>query len=138
MNETGVITTIASCQGHFGGFLRRPPYVYFKSPVDVAAAIEQKLREASFFDDKKLKAPWLIKGLFDENYRLSFLLYSPKYEQESTSLIEDAWCFLLSRKNIDVDLNALAAIVKDAVLLNSRGQYKPYIPDCPDYNNTTK
>lgn len=127
MNATGVITTVASCQGHFGGFNRKPPYVYFKAPVTVAALIEQQLREAAMFDDKKLKAFWLIKGVFDDNYCLTFLLYSPKYEQESTSLVRDAWDCLLNRRNLDSDLMNLAAIVEQTMLLNSGDEHEPRI-----------
>ncbi|MDO9054236.1 MAG: hypothetical protein Q7U37_09975 [Gallionella sp.] len=127
MNATGVITTVASCQGHFGGFVRKPPYVYFKAPVAVAALIEQQLREAAMFDDKRLKAFWLIKGVFDDNYCLTFLLYSPKYEQELTSLVRDAWDCLLNRKNLDADLLNLAAIVEQTLLLNFGDKHEPRI-----------
>ena len=127
MNATGVITTVASCQGHFGGLFRRPPYVYFKAPVGVAALIERQLREAAMFDDKRLKSFWLLKGVFDENYCLTFLLYSPKYEQESTSLVRDAWDCLLNRKKLDADLLNLATIVEQTMLLNSRNEHEPCI-----------
>lgn len=129
MNETGVITTVASCQGHFGGLFRRPPYVYFKAPVPVAALLEQQLREAALFDKQKLKALWLIKGLFDNNYSLTFLLYSPKYEQESTSLVRDVWDFVLNRKKLDADLLNLSAIVEQTMLLNFRNEHEPHIPN---------
>lgn len=79
------------------------------------------------FDDKRLKAFWLIKGVFDDNYCLTFLLYSPKYEQESTSLVRDAWDCLLNRKNLDADLLNLAAIVEQAMLLNFGNEHEPRI-----------
>ncbi len=127
MNSTGAITTIASCQGHFGGIYRRPPYVYFKAPVEVAELIEQQLRESDLFDDKRLQTGWFIKGLFDENYKLNFLLYSPKYEQETNSLVRDVWCLLLNRKKLDADLLYLATLVEQTMQFNFRDKYKPYI-----------
>lgn len=122
MNATGLIRTVASCQGH--GIFGKPPYVYFKAPVNVAASIEQFLREAAISDDLKFQKAWVIEGRFDENYELTFLLHSPTYHEKSYSLWALAF-FWLFRKRIDAELLSLAGVVEHAVLLHVRNNDKP-------------
>jgi len=127
MNGTGVITTIASCQGH--GFSGKPPYVYFKAPVEIAASIERLLREIAVFDDTKFQENWVIEGRFDERFELAFILYSPAYHERSYSL----WAvthFGLLRKRLDAELLILADVVEQAVRSNIRDQHKPRITTC--------
>lgn len=134
MNTTGIIRTIASCQGH--GILGKPPYVYFKAPTSIAAAIEQLLRDAAVSDDTRFQNAWVIEGRFDENYELTFLLYSPTYHEKSRSLLP-LTLFWLFRKRIDAELLSLASVVERAVLLNIRDNDKPQIAACSnDYDES--
>lgn len=122
MNGTGVITTIASCQGH--GTFGKPPYVYFKSPVEIAASIEKLLREIAIFDDARFQEVWVIEGRFDETFNLAFILYSPAYHEKAYSF----WALIhfgLLRKRLDSELLILADVVKQAVYSNVRNEYKP-------------
>ena len=124
MNGTGVITTIASCQGH--GIFGKPPYVYFKAPVEIAASIEKLLREIAVLDDVRFQEAWVIEGRFDEAFNLAFVLYSPAYHKKTYSL----WALInfgLLRKRLDSELLALADVVEQAVLSNVRDQHKPHI-----------
>lgn len=135
MNATGLIRTLASCQGH--GILGKPPYVYFKAPVYIAASIERQLREAAMFDDPGLNTDWIIKGLFDADYELAFLLHSPEYHEKSFSL----WAPLfigLFRKRLDAELLFLAYLVEKAMLSNIRDIHKPYIATCGKHDDETK
>lgn len=134
MNTTGLIRTVASCQGH--GIFGKPPYVYFKAPVSIAASIEQLLREAQVSDDARLQKAWVIEGRFDENYELTFLLHSPEYQEKSHSLLALAF-FWLFRKRIDAELLFLASVIEHAVLLNIRDKNKPRIANCSnDYEES--
>lgn len=125
MNATGVIRTVASCQGHMG--LYRSPYVYFKSTVEVAAAIERVLRESSMFDDARLHVSWEVDVLFNEAYELAFSLRSPELEWRSKSFLDVVWYFGLNRKKLDSDLSALVEIVKQAVLLEVGNDHEPQV-----------
>lgn len=140
MNATGVIRTVASCQGHMG-FLRAP-YVYFKSTVAIAAAIERVLREASMFDDARLHVGWEVHVQFNEAYELAFSLRSPELERRSKSFLDVVWYFGLNRKRLDSDLAALVDIVKQAVLLEVRNEHEPKVApqgnqngDCDEFTN---
>ena len=134
MNTTGLIKTVASCQGH--GFLGKPPYIYFKAPVSIAASIEQLLRYAAVSDDTSLQKVWVVEGRFDENYELTFLLHSPMYNERSHSLLAFAF-FWLFRARIDTELLSLASVVERAVLLNIRDNEKPQITACNnDYDQS--
>jgi hypothetical protein len=124
MNATGLIKTLASCQGH--GALGKSPYVYFKAPVKIAASIEQLLREATLSEDVRLQKVWVIEGRFDENYDLTFILHSPECYESSHSLWSLVFFWFL-RKRIDAELLSLASIVEKAVLLNIGEIHKPYI-----------
>lgn len=131
MNGTGLVRTIASCQGHAG--LHRPPYVYFDAPVAVAASFERALRERFLQEGSKLKHLWLIEGSFDGEYRLRFLLHSPSHDEHSRSAIGSIAHFRF-RSKLDGDLRQLCIIVQDAVL-DLRPQHEPEIGtsnDCQD------
>ncbi len=123
MNATGVIKTVASCQGHLGLF--RSPYVYFKATVEVAAAIDQVLREAESNDEANTRFGWTVNGMFDADHELTFRLHSPELEWRSRSFLDLAWYFGLNRERLDSDLSALVDIVKQAVLLEVREKHKP-------------
>jgi hypothetical protein len=47
MNESGVFTTIASCQGHRWKLMG--PYVYFRSATATAATLQRLLREDQLY-----------------------------------------------------------------------------------------
>lgn len=124
MNGTGRINTIASCQGH--GYPGKPPYVYFNSSIDTAASIEQLLREAAILNDTMFKEAWVVEGRFDQDFKLTFILYSPAYHEMSYSF----WAFFflgVFRKRLDSELLSLAGIVEQAMLLKIRDEHKPRI-----------
>ena len=99
MNGTGVIKTIASCQGHpVGG---KDPYVYFFADVRLAAALERRLREAATRGDPALNFTWLLDGRFNENYELVFKLYSPRLLERAYSLLNLSPLWFLTRHRID-------------------------------------
>ena len=124
MNATEFITTIASCQGH--GFPGKPPYVYFKSSANTAASIERLLREASMLDDARFKEVWVVEGQFDQDFKLTFLLYSPAYHEMSYSFMAFIF-FGVFRKRLDSELLSLAGIIEQAMLLKIRDEYEPHI-----------
>jgi len=127
MNATGEIQTIESCQGHSYGIYGRPPYVYFKAPVNIAVLIERKLREYAMLDSPVLQSQWIVQGCFDGNYDLTFFLYSPEYHQKSSSLKGAFWFFGLNRKRLDMELLFLVGLIEQAMLLNIRDDHKPQI-----------
>ena len=131
MNGTGLIRTIASCQGHAG--LHMPPYVYFEAPVAVAASLEKALREGVIQEDSKLNRLWVIEGYFDGEYQLRFLLRSPRHDEHSRSITASLKHFIF-RSKLDSDLKELCVIVQDTVL-NLRPELEPEIGadnDCQD------
>lgn len=125
MNATGSIRTIGSCQGHvLGG---RPPYVYFQTSVEVAAAIERRLRNAVTYDDALLHFTWAIEGLFDDDFALRFLLYAPALHRGSGLLFNPYVLSYVSRSALDGDLLSLGGIVEEAVLLNLGKDAEPKV-----------
>lgn len=124
MNATGCIQTIASCQGH--GSYGMQPYVYFKCPEQMASNIEKRLRSVIANSSRGCKFDWTIKGLFNQNFELCYLLYSPTYHEISESSFVAIHHFIL-RKALDDDLLALAREVKKAVFLDIRDNGKPTI-----------
>jgi hypothetical protein len=130
MNATGVIKTIASCQGHANGM---PPYVYFKASVDTASAIEQLLRGAACADDPRFLHMWVVEGRFNENFELVFLLYCPVYHDMQYSLRALIF-FGTFRRRLDAELLLLVGIVEQAVFSNIGDKHKPYISTYPNDN----
>lgn len=127
MNGTGAIKTVASCQGHpVGG---NAPYVYFRTEVPVAAAIERRLREIALRRDPVLHFMWLVEGNFNENYDLVFRLYAPRLLDQAHSLLNLTPVWFLTRKWLDADLLSLAGIIEDAVLSDIGDIDKPEITE---------
>lgn len=124
MNATGVIRTVASCQGH--GILGKPPYVYFKAPQSIASFIEQLLRERTALGNPNNRLDWTVEGRFDENFELTFLLYSPTHYERSHSLVAMA-LFCVFRKRLDAEFLFLSDVIDQAVLLHIRKNDKPKI-----------
>lgn len=125
LNSTGVIQTVASCQGHGYGLYGKPPYVYFRASVQSAALIAQTLREALHND--LMQTEWVVAGYFNDRFELMFLLHSPKYHQEYNALKYTCWLFLVWRKKIDTELRILVDLVEQTMLLNTGNKNKPCI-----------
>ncbi|MDT7518611.1 hypothetical protein RAE19_07810 [Rhodoferax sp. TBRC 17660] len=117
MNATGVIKTIASCQGHASYGM--PPYVYFNSTVEVAGLIERQLRKSKIDSAISFGGDWTIQGMFDEHCELRFILYSPFYHERSETLFAPIE-FTLYRRTIAKDLLSLVDQVDKAVLPDVR------------------
>lgn len=113
LNETGVIQTIASCQGH--ARLGKPPYIYFRCPVSVAAAIEKSIRSATLDSKHRLHKFWTLEGRFNNNYELAFCLCVPEYHDKAFSFSAFV-LFGLCRRQLDEDILSLVKIVRDVML----------------------
>lgn len=132
MNATGLIRTIASCQGH--GAFGKPPYIYFKASAKTAAAIEYLLRNQAMLDNLMLQKMWIIQGQFDENFELTFLLHSPEYNEKSYSLLNPLF-FGLFRKQLDTELLLLCRVIDQAMLLKIWNKNKPCITTRCNYQH---
>lgn len=113
MNATGVIKTIASCQGHASYGM--PPYVYFNTTVEVAGLIERQLRKSKIDNATSFGGDWIIRGMFDEHCELRFILYSPFYHERSETLFAPIE-FALYRRTIAKELLSLVGEIDQAVL----------------------
>lgn len=139
MNATGRIRTVGSCQGHALG--QKPPYVYFRTSVHIAAAIERSLRNIAACDERALNFLWVVEGCFNQDYKLAFLLYSPEQHRRAESLLSLLPFGDIRRRRVNADLSSLAQIVEEAVLPYIGEQSEPEIPqshednegaECPD------
>lgn len=124
MNSTGLFRTIASCEGHAG--LLKPPYVYFKAHIEDAALFERLIREAAWRTDSDFLETWVVEGRFDDEFDLTFILYSPVLHGKSSSLLFAIY-FRYFRRRIDSDLSLLADLVEKIAVLKSRDSDKPQI-----------
>ncbi|PSU44849.1 hypothetical protein C9J12_25490 [Photobacterium frigidiphilum] len=109
MNNTGLIQTIASCEGH--SLPGKPPYVYFRTTVEFAAQLEKQLR--ANLSHPKMRALWCIEGNFNPEEELVFTLFSPVYHSRLYALRHTVE-FWLFRKQVDKELLFLAQLVNKA------------------------
>lgn len=141
MNGTGVIQTVASCQGHdYLLFGYSAPYVYFKAPIRVAELIEQQLREANLSNEPNLKAGWTVRGVFDENCKITFLLYSPKYSVYLSDifnirLVYELW---INRTQLDTEIIYLADLIGKAMQSHVGNKHEQYISQNNNYEGDAK
>lgn len=129
LNRDSLVVTIGSCHGHaWGG---RAPYVYFKCPVPVAAAIERTLRDA-WASGAGLHAYWTVQGAFNEVGVLCFILSAPRLD----NLAEDplrSWVALgIARKRVDEDLHLLSALLPEVLAQFGNGDV-PQAPPSADH-----
>lgn len=140
MNGTGVITTVASCQGHdylFFGY--SAPYVYFKAPISVVELIEQQLREANLSNNQRFKCGWYIDGSFDENCKIIFSLSSTKYKWDDKlfePLFQSVYGLWINRTQIDSEFSYLASLIEKTVQTYLRNKHEPDISKQNDYNES--
>lgn len=102
---------MASCQGHFSLSKNKPPYVYFKAPTVVAAQAEYLIRFEQIIGGT-LNYNWEIIGRFDENYEMTFQLYSPELHDGHYSLLTVCRHFLFCRHRLDSDIRYLTDLFK--------------------------
>lgn len=131
LNAAQGISTIASCHGHWYG---KPPYVYFKAPVPVVAAIARLLREDSMGDSPKLVGNWCVEGIFDGEYNLAFYLRAPDYHRGAESTFKSFWLFGIRRTRLNVELLTLTQLVEQAMHADIRDHGKPEIGDSTAYD----
>jgi len=104
------IDTVASCQGHYFG--ARPPYVYFKTPLPFAQALEATLRDAQ--SKHELNFFWALRGVFDDNCQLTFLLSSPELDECVYSMSWAPYMFWRGRKAIDQDFHSIGRLISQS------------------------
>lgn len=134
MNNTGLIRTVACCEGH--GFRSRAPYVYFNSTVEYAQAFERYLRALCWGPDSGLNYDWIITGRFNGECELTFLLHSPALDQLARCSVFPGllgWSFSVWKKK-DFDLSILALKLRP-FLLQVGDSNKPCVTDTGNQND---
>lgn len=109
MNESGLVKTIASCQGH--PYKLSDPYVYFAASEAIATRIESALREWTRGPEKCLGARWQLIGLFNSECQLRFRLMAWEYVDTSSSFWR--WPIIFFKKRqIQRDFKLLAELFR--------------------------
>lgn len=115
MNATGLIETIASCQGHgspFGSANR--PYVYFKTTNEFASLLQKTLLESDLCQER-----WILNGIFNKEYQLCFSLECIEYHEKVTSMFA-SFHFYFFRNKVDAELLSLVQVIDKTMLLYIR------------------
>lgn len=81
MNISGVIETIACCEGHggFGGF--STPYVAFATSIELAARLNEELQADSLMPQPRLCYHWEVTGFFGKEREILFLVKIPAIDR---------------------------------------------------------
>lgn len=74
-----------------------------------------------------LKTIWTVEGVFDADYNLSFILFSPEYHEKSLSMAWPLFFYCFFYKRIDAEFAALSNVVEEAVLLKLRDENMPCV-----------
>jgi hypothetical protein len=119
MSATGQIKVIAAHQGTGNA---RIVYVYFKTSTEFASALEKYLRHGDKREHLKLNFYWWVRGYFNENYELVFMLKTNAFKNSwVTKWIEPLigrgfsqfWSLRVNRKKINCDLATLEQVILD-------------------------
>jgi hypothetical protein len=135
MNGTGAVRTIASCHGHI---CNGRPYVYFEAPVEIAAAIEQRLRSADSLGESWRCNFWTVEGSFREDcdgtgeYKIAFTLHSPNHDENYWKIFWSLWAYWVMRKKLDAELLALSKVIEEAILLKLGKSFEPDVKSSND------
>ncbi len=109
MNESSLIQTIGSCQGHPRRFC--DPYVYFSTSSATAARIAVALRKWGRGPSKCLAVEWQLIGHFDAEGELRFRLQAPQYCEISRSYVGSFVQFYCKKLQVRSDLTKLADLM---------------------------
>jgi hypothetical protein len=112
MNDTGVIFTFASCQGH--ALTPSTPYVAFQTTPQIAALIELTLRKDAINKAGTLNRRWSIVGAFSETGDLVFCLSAPQFDK-NVGTIRNWLALGILRVSLDKDLLCLREIICQAI-----------------------
>lgn len=135
MNKTGVITTIASCQGH--ALSGKEPYVYFQASERVAASMERAVRTAYATGTSALNTAWHIEGFFNERFELAYRLRASYYEEKANAVLGGIAALWFGRSRLDHDFAELGRLFHHA--LDYQGKLdKPEISAATDRNQACR
>ena len=108
LNAVPGVRTHASCQGHI--YPCNAPYVMFYGPLEVAAALEKRLREDAHSTRPALSTLWTVEGMFDGAYRMAFSLKPPRYARFP-------WLIYGGIMGLQADLALLPEMAQEALVL---------------------
>lgn len=104
MNCEPLISTTGSCQGHGLIFIAVPPYVSFKSSIEIASAIAKVLYDDCHASHSKLNYHWELNARFDSNSELTYILIAP-------GISSGKW-FYATRRGLNKDFELLSLMVQ--------------------------
>jgi hypothetical protein len=99
LNSAPFIRTIASCEGHGWPFITLAPYVSFKCPSGVAAAIAVKLQSDFYSGKAELAYFWELTARFDDDGDLTYVLSIPGVSSKGARRV--------TRSGLDSDFHLL-------------------------------
>lgn len=76
MNRTGLMRTIASCEGH--RYRGLGPYVAFEASIQIGRELARLLREDPIAQPPQLFYHWCLEPYFNQDYDIRFRLSSPQ------------------------------------------------------------
>lgn len=131
MNYEPLIRTIGSCQGHGHIFIKVPPYVSFKSNINVASALATALLDAYNQPSRKLNYSWELSACFDSNSELTYVIQVP-------GISSGKW-FYATRRGIDQDFELISLLVQEVLNhFKSKNIKMKCKPDTPHQNKQSK
>lgn len=105
MNREPLIWTTGSCQGHGFWFVEVPPYVSFRTTVEIASALAKALNDDFYGPTPRLNYFWELSARFDSNAELTYSLVVP-------GIISGRW-FYATRRGLDQDFELLGKMVQE-------------------------
>lgn len=100
MNRTGLMRTIASCEGHWYRCL--DPYVLFEASIQIGRKWARLLREDSIAQSSQLFYYWEVNPYFDPDYQIRFKLSSPQLSS----------LYIWRAKRLRYDFETLASMIQ--------------------------
>ncbi|MBA5865050.1 MAG: hypothetical protein GDA65_20420 [Nitrospira sp. CR1.1] len=76
MNRTGLMRTIASCEGHW--YRGLDPYVAFEASMQIGSEFDRLLHEDTIAQLSQLFYHWRLEPYFNEDHDIRFRLSSPQ------------------------------------------------------------
>ncbi|MDC7714594.1 hypothetical protein PQU96_10735 [Vogesella sp. LYT5W] len=101
------VQTLASCQGH--PTRHRSPYISFSSTVEIAEAIDARVQGA--LSQNQLNYYWSIMGVFNQDSRLTFLLYSPELKVLARGTWSAFYHLGLCRQAVEQDIETIGQLI---------------------------
>jgi len=92
-----------------------PPFVCFRTSIDVAKEVHKSMIDAYKSNDKFISTVWRVECYFDSQNELTFIFRSLELNEKSRNVFWSIWRYIVRRKKLDAEFVELGSVINKAL-----------------------